>query len=465
MCCALGPAAQRGVASPTRAVPCPSGAPANADCRVLRLPERPEAPAGRQIDVLVVRVPSRSASPAADAALVIVGGPGQAASAMLPLLVNRFAGVLASRDLVVVDQRGTGGSNRLACASGAAADPARLLGPAFTAQEVAACARALDARADLGAYTTTNAAHDLEQVRLALGIPQWTLMGGSYGTKVAMEYARRFPQGTRALVLEGVAGPEYPNPLPHARAGQAALDSLLAACRADVSCNSAYPNLAVRTDSLLARLEQAPVSVPVPGRPGPPVTLGRDEVAYGLHLLLFSNATSPAIPLLLTRASEGDYWPVANVLAQVTAGLAAQIDLGMQLSVTCMEDAPMYDSLDVVREGAGTYLRGLMAASTREECARWPVRPMTPLPVVPLDAPALLLSGAFDPATPRRFADAVAARMPRAVHLLVPYGAHVTIDRCVDGIIAAYVASLLVSDDEQRCLSLGRRPPFVIQGR
>lgn len=181
--------------------------------------------------------------------------------------------------------------------------------------------------------------------------------------------------------------------------------------------------------------------------------------------MLFSNATSPALPFLLWRAYAGDYVPLANVLAQVTAGLAAQIDLGMQLSVTCMEDAPMYDARDISRETTGTYLRGLMAAATKEQCARWPVHPTTPLPVVPLDVPALLLSGAYDPATPRRFAEAVAARMPRSVHLTVPYGAHVTIDRCIDGIIAAYVATLQLSDGDRGCLAAGRRPPFVIPSR
>jgi pimeloyl-ACP methyl ester carboxylesterase len=281
---------------------------------------------------------------------------------------------------------------------------------------------------------------------------------------VAMEYARRFPEATRAMVLEGVAGPEYPNPLPHARAGQAALDSLLVACERDTRCAGAYPTLRRDLALLWARLDSAPVPVTIPGRTAAPPLLERDMLAYGLHLLLFSNPSAAAVPFLVTRAAAGDYWPIANVLAQVASGLAGQIDLGMQLSVTCMEDAPRYTLEDVAREAPGTYLREAFTRSSKEQCDRWPVKPATPLPVVPLGTDALLISGAHDPATPLSYASGVAARMPRAIALVVPYGAHVTVDACVNGIIARYVERLAVSDAERGCLATGRRPPFLVPG-
>jgi pimeloyl-ACP methyl ester carboxylesterase len=443
---------------------CPPTAPTGAECQRLAVPERPELAQGKQIELQVIRVPSRAARPAPDPAVIIVGGPGQAASSLATMLASRFSGILATRDLILVDQRGTGGSNRLACASGAAQDPARLLGPVFTREEMDACAAALSARADLEAYTTTNAARDLEAVRRHLGVAQWNLLAGSYGTKVAMEYARLFPAATRSMVLEGVAGPEYPNPLPHARGGQAALDSLLGACERDTRCNAAYPGLRDALPGLWARLDSAPVPVIVPGRSEAPPLLERDNLAYGLHLLLFSNQSSPAVPYLLSRAVAADYWPIANVLAQVSSGLAAQIDFGMQLSVTCMEDTPAYTYADAEREGAGTYLRASMARGAKEECERWPVTPTTPLPVVPLETRALLLTGAYDPATPPDYAARVAGRMPNALSVLVPYGAHVTVDNCVNGIITQYVAALSVTPDVTACLQRGSRPPFLVPG-
>lgn len=443
---------------------CPPGLPSGTHCETLRLPERPEQPSSRQIDIYVVRVPAKTPHALPDPALIVVGGPGQAASAMALFLVTRFDELRNERELILVDQRGTGGSNRLECRSSASADQSRLLGPVFTRDEIDECARTLAARADLNAYTTANAVLDLEAVRLRLGVSTWNLLAGSYGTKVALDYARRFPQATRALVLEGVAGPEYPNPLPHAAAGQAALDSVLLACERETRCNAAFGNVRMSLPQLWARLDSAPVPVEVPRRTGPPVMLERDNLAYGLHLLMFSNQTTPAVPFLLSRAIAGDYWPIANVLAQATTGLANQIDLGMQLSVTCMEDAPMYNEADIERETAGTYLRGSMARSSREECERWPVQPTTPLPVAEVHAPTLLLSGAYDAATPLQYARSVKSRLPNATSLLIPYGAHVTVDACVNGIIARYVRALELNPSDHACLALGRRLPFIIPG-
>jgi len=444
--------------------PCPAGAPPNAECRIVRVAEREGATDGRRIDVLVMRIPAITVPALPDPLVVIVGGPGQAASAMASMLSGRFAAIRQRRDLLLVDQRGTGGSNRLACASGAVNDPARLLGPVFTAEEISTCARTLSASADLTAYTTRDAVRDLEEVRRALAVERWTLAAGSYGTKVAMEYARQYPGSTRALVLEGVAGPEYPNPLPHARAGQRALESLFADCDRDVRCRGAYPDLSRGFAALLARLDSSSVEVSVPGRSGPGPRLDRDNFAYGLHLLLFANQSAAAVPFLVSRAVAGDYWPMASVLAQAASGLAGQVDLGMQLSVTCAEDAPMYSKADVEREGVGTYLRGTLAGSSKDECARWPVGAAPPLPVVPLVVPALLVGGAHDPATPLEYARGIAGRMPNAELLVVPYGAHVTIDACVNGIIASYVARLSVTEAERGCLASGSRPPFLVPG-
>lgn len=440
---------------------CSVPTPAGAECRIVDVPEQHGQP-GRTIGILVMQIPSRATTPSPDPAVVLVGGPGQAAAPLANMLVGRFAGVLATRDLILVDQRGTGGSNRLACASNAPNDPSRLLGPPYTEAELAQCAATLSRRADLGAYTTTNSAHDLDLIRQALGVQSWTLMGGSYGTRLALEYARLYPAATRALVLEGVAGPEFANPLPHARGGQAALDSLFAACANDTACAGAYPDLPARLAQVLARLDSGKVNVAVPGRTGPPVSLGREEFVYGLHLLLFSNESSPAIPFLVSRAHARDYWPMANVIAQVTAGLVGQIDLGMQLSVTCAEDAPRFTREDIARETAGTYLRDVLAGSSKDECEKWPVDALPALPVVPLDVPALLLSGAWDPATPPSFAQRVADRMQRATSILVPYGAHVTSDPCIESIIAEYVGTLAVSDARRSCLANGRRPPFLL---
>ena len=80
----------------------------------------------------------------------------------------------------------------------------------------------------------------------ALGAERINLFGGSYGTRAALEYMRRFPERTRTAVLRGVAGTSFDLPLGFARSSQAALDDALGDCEADSACTPSImsPSLA-----------------------------------------------------------------------------------------------------------------------------------------------------------------------------------------------------------------------------
>jgi len=208
-------------------------------CGRLAVAEDREASAGRRIELAVALVPSRAKRPLPDPVFMLAGGPGQSALETYPAAAAAFRDVLRDRDVVLVDQRGTGGSNRLACPEPDAGAGADAFGDPSAARKFAeACLAGLEA--DPRFYTTSDAVLDLEDVRAALGAEQVNLVGVSYGTRVALEYLRRHPDRTRTVVLDGVVPPELALGADHARNLENALDAHFAICEADATCRERY---------------------------------------------------------------------------------------------------------------------------------------------------------------------------------------------------------------------------------
>lgn len=278
-----GPVAGQDAPSGFQACTSPRGA---AWCGVLEVPEDHTRPDGRAIG-LAVKVLAAPDGPTGAPVYFLAGGPGQAVADLEGLVVQRFGERLSERDFVLVDQRGTGGSNALTCRSGAPDDPTRFFGPHYTEAELAACLDDLGTRADVRLYTTLDFAHDLEAVRRALGHGPIDVVGGSYGTKAAQVFVRAYPESVGVLVMEGVASTSFLNPLPAARGSQDALDALFASCERDPGCSQAFPDLDERYPALMARLADDAPPVRVPGT-DVEVPLEPEALAYITHLLLFS---------------------------------------------------------------------------------------------------------------------------------------------------------------------------------
>src|SRR4051812_4052157 len=200
-------------ASPTLTLkPCRLEHPARmlalpAECGTLTVAENPDAPNGRKIDLFVARVPAISMKKAPDPLFLIAGGPGTSAVDLYTSSAGPFDRVRRDRDIILVDQRGTGRSHRLDCNYGDANIFERIDEVEVGAENVK-CRDELSKKADLRMYTTSVAVRDLEQARRALGYDRINLYGNSYGTRVAQHYARRFPQSTRSVILDGVINPE-----------------------------------------------------------------------------------------------------------------------------------------------------------------------------------------------------------------------------------------------------------------
>ncbi|MGH8203651.1 MAG: alpha/beta fold hydrolase, partial [Steroidobacteraceae bacterium] len=230
-----------------------------ARCGKLSVPEDPSDPAGRHIELAVAVVPAVATHAKPDPLFLIAGGPGQGSIAGYAPLLSAFAGIRRERDLVLVDQRGTGGSNRLDCAMPDDALESGEIPPAELAALARECLPTLPGRPQF--YTTSIAVRDLEAVRAALGYEQLNVFGGSYGTRVAQHYARRYPDRTRTVVLDGVVPPTLALVPNIAIESQRALEGVFARCAAEADCNRRFPALAQQFAQLDSRLREAPVAV------------------------------------------------------------------------------------------------------------------------------------------------------------------------------------------------------------
>ncbi|HEY1492480.1 MAG TPA: alpha/beta fold hydrolase, partial [Steroidobacteraceae bacterium] len=371
-----------------------------AECGVLTVAEHPGDPASRRLGLHVARVPAVSRRKLADPLFVIAGGPGQAASAFYATVAGAFARINRDRDIVLLDQRGTGGSNLLDCPG----DEETLyrLSDAQVAQQTRACLSALGARADVAYYTTSIAVQDLEQVRRALGYARIDIYAVSYGTRVAQHYIRRYPQAVRAVILDGVLPPELAVGPAVALDAENALRAILARCQNDAACHAQFAE--PREDYLAVRaaLTKGPVRVRLPDPlhgAARELAFGSDQLAMVLRLASYSADYSALLPLLLHTARAGaDYSQLAAQFLLIQRSYE-DVATGMHNSVVCAEDVPFYDTHAIDRaQLAATFMGASQIDGLRIVCGVWPRGPVDADFHAPLKStvPALLLSGSDD---------------------------------------------------------------------
>src|SRR5690348_1580882 len=222
-------------------------------CGTLDVPENRQQPNGRRLSIFVAVLPANTLSPKPDPLILLAGGPGQAASTLGPFALQ-LALVRRQRDIVLIDQRGTGRSSPLACPAFAPDEHAEF--DADPVPKAALCASQLAEKGvDLAQYTTSAWVADLDAMREALGYERVNLWGGSYGTRVAQEYVRRHPEHVRSVVLDGVAPPSLRITLDVWRTRDDALDAVIDACRASQPCAKAHPDPAATLRDIGRALE------------------------------------------------------------------------------------------------------------------------------------------------------------------------------------------------------------------
>jgi pimeloyl-ACP methyl ester carboxylesterase len=396
-------------------------------CGAVSRPLDPAQPQGAQIEIQFALLPALARNKKPDPVFFFAGGPGQSAieiagqvGAMLGRFTNR-------RDIVLIDQRGVGKSAPLVCD---ADDPARPLAEQFDMQRVRAQqAQCLDKLktlpyGDLRFFTTTIAMADAEAVRAALGADQINLIGGSYGTRAALEYMRQFPQRVRRAVIDGVAPPDMVLPASFSSDNQAALDALLAACEKDAGCVAREPQLAERWRALLASLPRAvTLAHPLTGQ-SESIELTRESLLGMVRGPLYVPALAAALPVAIGEATRGRFEPLAGVAMSFGGRRGTQLAAGMHFAVVCAED---FARLDRATDKPGVDFGGTFASLYDEICptvARGDV-PEAFYTMPPAPAATLVLSGGLDPATPPRHGERAAKALgAKARHVVVPNAGH-----------------------------------------
>ena len=427
--------------------------------------ENRQSRSGRHITLNIILLPATNPKPAPDPLFYLAGGPGGAATVYAS---EKFMiGLRRNRDVVLVDQRGTGESNPLNCAPlGSRNDMRGYFGEPFAIDRIRECRAALEKVADLTQYTTSIAMDDLDEVRAALGYDRVNMYGGSYGSTTSLVYLRQHGDHVRAVAIFGVAPPAAKIPLSFAKGVQDSMNRLFADCAADVECHTAYPDLSNEFTRILALFDHGAVEVNAPNvytGTTQKVLVTRDAFVDAIRQLLYVPAAAAALPALIHRGASGDLAGIIGTAFQVVSQIDARIARGMQLSVICSEDTPFITEDEIKSTSANSFYGDARVRPTMKACAEWPRAqvPASFLDPVKSDVPVLLVAGSLDPVTPPWLAQIVATTLPRSRLIVIPNATHNSYE-CVEDLIAGFIDKGTTEGLDVSCTEKIRRPPFTI---
>jgi pimeloyl-ACP methyl ester carboxylesterase len=427
----------------------------DAQCGKLKVLEDRSAVSGRQIELNIAIIPAVSRSPAPDPLFFLAGGPGEAATQSYVSIASAFYSILSKRDIVLVDQRGTGGSHPLECTNLEESVDENVI--------LSTCLTQLDA--DPRLYTTSIAMQDLDEVRDALGYEKINIYGASYGTRAALVYLRMYPEHVRTVILDGAAPPNWTLGPSVAGDAQRALNLLFDRCKSDPACQSAFPNLSTEFDALLQELTSQPVEVelddPIDGEPTS-VTLDYNSFSSTIHTMSYTPETAALIPLAIhTAYSRKDFRSIAAQTLSTSHLLSSSISFGMRLSVICAEDIPFLGSTTA----SDGYMKEIFTESFTQLCQVWPKGdiPTDFRDPVRSDAPVLILSGEADPVTPPANGDLAVKTLSSSLQLVIPGMGHINIFRgCIPRVASDFIEAGTIKGLDVTCVKDIAPMPFFI---
>jgi pimeloyl-ACP methyl ester carboxylesterase len=427
------------------------------------------AKAGRKIALGIILLPALSEKPAPDAVFYFEGGPGGSATRKVKTQGDFVTALRRERDIVFIDQRGTGESNPLGCnLYGDTQAMSGYFSEALSVEKVRECRGQLERKANLALYTSSIAIDDFDEVRAALGYERINLFGGSYGSRAALVFMRQHPDRVRAAIIEGIAATDYKIPLPFAKGVQHALTRLFDDCRADQQCGEAFPGLRVEFESVLEKLDRGPVTFQAANpytRQAEQITMSRNMFMDHMRMILYAPTTARLLPALIHQMAQGNYSTFASVSYQIYKGIGDLISRGMQLSVICAEDIPLITEDEIKRETAGTYYGESRARVYISACQQWvkgqlPARFSEP---VKSNLPVLIISGGFDPVTPPGAGAEAAKYLPNSLHVIVHNTGHSFGSECLERLRTEFISKGSVKGLDPSCASDIKRPPFLLR--
>ncbi|HEY7642532.1 MAG TPA: alpha/beta hydrolase [Steroidobacteraceae bacterium] len=444
-----------------------AGGSVAARCGWYTVRENRDDPHSKELQLHVAVIPALRLKPAADPLFILSGGPGQAASDFYLSVAPAFARIRRDRDLVLVDQRGTGRSNRLDCAL---PDDSEFttLDPQKLQAMVRECRTSLPG--DPRYYTTSIAVRDLDDVRAALGYATVNLYGISYGTRVAQHYMRRYPGRVRAAILDGAVPAEVALGPEVAIEAQRAIDSALQRCARDTDCARQFPEIPAQFTALRERLSKEPVTVSIPHPVTGSLTTTRLDAARlsaAVRLLTYADETVSTLPLLIHEAqSLREPQALAAQYLRVESDIEEQIAEGMHFAVVCSEDAPRWDREPISETAlANTYMGTAFMSGMRAVCAEWPRGPVDADFGQPLqsDVQTLVLSGTDDPVTPERYAAQIMKGLKHGKHLIAAGQGHGQLATgCIPRLTAEFIAAGTAAGLDDDCVRNIGPTPFML---
>lgn len=447
----------------------------NTRCGYLTVPEDRSRAGGPSIRLAVAILKATGPNPLPDPVLYLSGGPGgPSLQGEMPAFTSRFAEPLQSRrDLVFYDQRGTGLSEPALDCPDARDSFRAAMSENVSNHEIdhrqdavlRACHdRLVGQGIDPTAYSSAASADDVADLMPALGYRQWNLLGVSYGTRLALEVMRRHPEHLRSVVLDSTLPPQVKADLDVPANFQRSLDLVLSTCRAEPSCNDAYPDLESTLFNLVPQLAASPLQTdttdPATGDTVPVVVNG-DRLLLGTLMVLYQTQVLPRLPAAIEGISRGNT-TFLPVLAGRLLFLEDAVDQGMATAVNCNEEVAFYRAEDLPQATAGVRRElidadiGIGDVPTLQEakdiCATWGARPPNTeqdQPVVS-DIPTLVLAGQFDPVTPPDWGRLAAQTLSRSYVFEFPGTGHGVIyarPTCGFDVVSAFLADPAAKPD------------------
>jgi pimeloyl-ACP methyl ester carboxylesterase len=439
-------------------------------CGKLTVFENRATRTGRKIDLNIVVLPAFDQKTKAEPLFDLAGGPGEASTDAARFYANQGMEYRRRRDVVLVDQRGTGKSNPLSVPR--EKTPQYYLSEMYPVDYVQNLRQTLERRADLTRYTTSIAMDDLDDVRAWLGYDRINLFGSSYGTRAALVYLRQHPDWVRTVTLLGVAPTYLRMPMYHAEAAARAMDLLLQQCEQDAPCHQAFPQIREDWANVLAQLERAPAQAeysPADKSAATKVEIQRGVFAEKIRTWMYGRDQASRIPLIIHQAAHGNW--ALFLHEAISPSIPDFIADGMYLSVTCAEDVPFIDQEEAARLNAGNPFGDYRVFQQTRACGMWP-RAKIPdnfRDPVSSNVPVLIFSGNMDPVTPPQRGEEIAKNLPNSRHVILPQAGHgvdgLTDPGCVDRLIRDFMEKGDAKNLDIRCVERMAPPPFATEAR
>lgn len=439
----------------------------DASCATFTVPLDHDKPSGKSIELRVARLVAQTNKPEPDAFTLIAGGPGQSATESFPSVAYAFRHIRLERDIILLDQRGTGQSNKLECPKDEAEERSLIFDKLKTEAAAQQCLDQLDA--DPRFFSTSVAVKDLELLREALKIKQWNLYGVSYGTRVGLHYLRRYPDSVRTIILDAVVPPEIILGPEIALAAQRSLLRLFDRCENDTGCAESFPNLRNGTLDLLARLKSTPETIQYED-----INTGElrnieftdRHLAITMRLMSYSAHGNAILPSMLYDAiDKNNFASLARQAQLQISGLDDALAGGMYNAVICTEDTP-FIAKDFDRTALEeTYLGSELLDAMHSNCHAWDKGVLDEdfkQPVVS-DIPALVMSGSDDPVTPPEYGERIVKHLSHSRHIVNENQGHMQAAMgCIPLLMAEFINTASTENLPLDCLDRLRAPAFFV---